>query len=116
MVATEGAVLGPLTITLRPVAPGETPTLELVGIGVSLSADPDGLRVERMFPSSGAAAAGVVVGDHIIAVEGTGVDSLGLDGAIARIRGAPGTFVRLTLRRDDKDLELSVERKPLENR
>ena len=116
LVAAEGAVLGPLTIRLRPLAPGETPTLELVGIGAQLAADPEGLRVERVFPGSGAEAAGLVAGDHIIAVEGAGVDGLGMDGAIALIRGAPGTSVRITLRTGGKDRELSIERRPLASR
>jgi RNA polymerase sigma factor (sigma-70 family) len=114
LVATEGAVLGPITVTLKPLALGETPTLELVGIGIRLSADPEGLRVDGFMPGGGAAAAGLVVGDHIIFVEGEDVATIGLDGAIARIRGVAGTFVRLTIRRDDKSFDLSIERKPIQ--
>ena len=51
-------------------------------MAITIVADPDGLRVEKVFPGSGLA----------------------------------GTFVRVTVRRDGKDLELSIERKPLENR
>jgi hypothetical protein len=113
LVAGDGAVLGPLTVRLKPLAPGERPTLELVGIGVQLVADAQGLRVERMIDGGGAAAAGVQIGDHVTAVDGADVATLGLDGAIARIRGAAGTFVRITLRRDDRELDVSIERKPI---
>jgi membrane-associated protease RseP (regulator of RpoE activity) len=114
LVASEGAVLGPVTVTLKPLAPGETPQLELVGIGIKLSADPEGLRVDGTIPGGGAIAAGLVIGDHIVAVEGQDVAVIGLDGAIGLIRGQAGTFVRVTVRRDDKNLDLSIERKPLQ--
>ncbi len=39
-----------------------------------------------------------------------------MDGAIALIRGAPGTSVRITLRTGGKDRELSIERRPLASR
>src|SRR5690606_17419852 len=37
LVATEGGTLGPIRLTLRKLAEGETPKLELVGIGVQLA-------------------------------------------------------------------------------
>ncbi|HUQ01810.1 MAG TPA: sigma-70 family RNA polymerase sigma factor [Kofleriaceae bacterium] len=114
LMATEGAVLGPVTVKLKPLAPGETPTLELVGIGIKLSADPEGLRVDGTIPGGGAIAAGLVIGDHIVAVEGQDVAVIGLDGAIGLIRGQAGTFVRVTVRRDDKNVDISIERKPLQ--
>ena len=39
--------------------------------------------------------------------------TLGVDGAIARIRGPAGTSVTLTLRRDGHDFELAVARRQL---
>src|SRR5262249_31335227 len=56
-------VVGPITIELTATKPGETPQLELVGIGVSLKADRDALLIERVFPDSGAAQAGIAPGD-----------------------------------------------------
>jgi hypothetical protein len=113
LVATDGAILGPLTIALTPLAAGETPTLELVGIGVKLAAESDFLRVEGVVPGGGAEAAGIVAGDRITAVEGTPVADIGLDGAISRIRGTPGTRVRITLTRDTGPLELEIERRAI---
>ena len=115
LVATDGAVLGPLVIELRPIAPGEQPSLELVGIGIQLAAAPDGLQVIALVPGGGAAAAGVVPGDVVLAVDGADVATTGLDGAIARIRGVAGTRVRITLRRGDAPVELSIERRAIKS-
>jgi hypothetical protein len=111
--AVDGAQLGPLTIALTPLAEGEQPSLELVGIGAQLSADGDSLVVGAVYPGSGAAAAGLVAGDRVIAVDGVPVDQLGLEGAVARIRGLVGTTVSVTLRRGDQSVVLVVERRKL---
>lgn len=117
LVATDGATLGPLTIDLAPLAPGEAPTLELVGIGVKLSGDADALRVDGVITGGGAEAAGLQAGDRIVAVDGQPVDAIGLDGAIARIRGAAGTRVRLMVVRPPATAPqpFDVERRPLKS-
>jgi len=58
---------------------------------VALSADGAALRVDKVIPDSGAEAAGIAVGDHVTAVDGLSVTSLGLQGTIAKIRGVVGT-------------------------
>ena len=113
MTARDGETIGPITIGLDKLAPGEEPRLELVGIGVALSADGDALRVDRVIPGGGAAAAGIVVGDHLVAIDGISATELGVDGAVARIRGAAGTTVALTLERGGKLVPLVVERRAL---
>ena len=99
MVATDGGELGPLVIPLSKIKEGEKPTLELVGIGVKLAPDGDALRVDGVFPGSGAEAAGIVTGDRLVAVDGLPVTQLGLDGAVSKIRGAVGTTVSVTVQR-----------------
>ena len=113
MTASDGATIGPITIALTPLAEGEEPKVELVGIGTALSADGDALRVNQVFPGSGAEAAGIVVGDHVTAIDGVPVGPLGIEGAIARIRGVAGTTVSVTLRRGDQTLQLVVERRKI---
>jgi hypothetical protein len=113
IVARDGDELGPITITLTPLAPGETPRLELVGIGVALSGDGDALRVDRVIPGGGAEAAGIVAGDRVTQIDGTPTVDLGVDGAVARIRGVAGTTVRVTLLRAGAPVDLIVERRPL---
>jgi Carboxypeptidase regulatory-like domain/PDZ domain len=111
--ASDGAQLGPLTIALAALAEGEQPSLELVGIGAQLAAQGDALEVGAVYPGSGAAAAGIVAGDLIIAIDGVPVTQLGLDGAVARIRGVVGTTVAVTLRRGEQAVVLVVERRKL---
>jgi len=113
MTASDGAELGPLTVALTRLAEGEEPSVELVGIGAALTADGDALRVNRVFAGSGAEAAGIVAGDRMIAVDGLPVGPLGIDGAIAKIRGVAGTTVAITLRRGDQSIELVVERRKI---
>lgn len=113
MTARDGDNLGPIEIALAPLGKGEKPTLELVGIGVQLAADGDTLRVDRVFPDSGAAAAGIVEGDRIVAVDGVPVTQLGVDGAVSKIRGVEGTTIAVTLRRGDELVPLVVTRKKL---
>ena len=57
MTVRDGETLGPISLRLTPLADGEQPTLELVGIGVKLTPDGDALRVDLVIPNSGAAAA-----------------------------------------------------------
>lgn len=113
MTASDGAALGPLTITLIGLKPGERPSLELVGIGVKLVASDEGLTVEMVLPDSGAARAGIAAGEHIVAVDGVPVVQLGLDGAVAKIRGVEGTTVAVTVRRGDKLVPINVTRTKL---
>jgi carboxyl-terminal processing protease len=80
---------------------------------VQQSAEREALAVEKVFDGSGAQAAGIVIGDRVIAVDGLAVTELGLDGAIARIRGAPGTTVGITLRRGEVAVTVLVERRKL---
>ncbi len=113
MTARDGEDIGPISIALTALAPGEQPTLELVGIGVKLAPDGDALRVDLVIPNSGAAAAGIVVGDHIVAVDGVPTTDLGVDGAVAKIRGVEGTTVAITIQRGEATTTLAIERRKL---
>ncbi len=113
LAATDGGTTGPLQIALAPLGVGETPKVELVGIGVQLAADGDALRVDMVVPDSGAQAAGIVVGDHIVSVDGASVSDLGVNGAVAKIRGVEGTTVAIALRRTAGLVPLVVERRKI---
>ena len=99
LTVADEADLPPVTVDLTPVREGEAPSIELFGIGAVLQAEGDGLTVKAVFPGSGAAEAGLVAGDVVLAVEGQAATDLGLDGAIQLIRGPEGTTVRLLVRR-----------------
>jgi C-terminal processing protease CtpA/Prc len=113
MTATDGGSLGPITIPMTKLGPGEEPTLELVGVGLQLGAADEGLNVMRVIPGGGAEAAGIVAGDVVTAVDGVSAVELGVNGAVARIRGQAGTTVTLTVNRHDQLVPIVCERRPI---
>jgi len=112
-VATDGGHDGPVQLALNRLVEGEQPKLDLVGIGVKLSADGDDLVVDEVVPNGGAAEAGLLAGDHIVALDGTPVVKFGMDGSIARIRGAAGTVIAVGITRGGAAQTITVTRKPL---
>ena len=84
-----------------------------VGIGVTVeNKDPEqGITVIHIEPGSGAAEAGVGIGDIITAVEGQSVVGIGMDEARNLIRGKENTAVEITLLRGEQTRTLSVQRK-----
>ena len=110
MTASDGATLGPVTVALSPVAPGAEPKLDLVGIGVRLTAEGDDLLVQGVIAHGGAEAAGIKEGDHIAMVDGVAVADIGMEAAIAKCRGVEGTQVAIGLRRNNKIVTLLVTR------
>jgi hypothetical protein len=113
MTARDGAVLGPVAVALTPLGPDVPRGTDGVGVGVGMVADGDALRVVRIVPGSGAFDAGIEFGDHIVAIDGVPVTQLGVDRAFASLRGQAGTTVAVTLRRDQRDIQLVVERRLL---
>jgi uncharacterized GH25 family protein len=97
--AEPDAELGPLTVDLSAVEPGEQPRMEFVGIGVVMSAQGDVLMIQKVMPGGGAAEVGLVDGDAILSIDGTPATDLGFMGAVQKIRGPEGTTVDLVVRR-----------------
>lgn len=69
------------------------------GIGIEVDARTDGITV--LLPIEGAPAerVGIRSGDRIIAVDGTSVLASGFEKVLKRMRGTPGTHLKLTVRR-----------------
>jgi hypothetical protein len=115
----DGAARGALTIALTPVVARGNPggngsgDGEIIGIGVQIMPALDGLRIMYVMPGSGALDAGLRAGDLIVAIEGVPVATLGAQAAVDHIRGAAGTTVMLTLRRDGHDTRREVARRPI---
>lgn len=87
------------TIDLSVVEPGDTPGIELAGIGAILAAEGDVLMVRGVVDGGGAQQAGLHEGDAILSIDGAPVGPLGFGGCIERIRGPEGTVVMLEVRR-----------------
>jgi carboxyl-terminal processing protease len=72
-----------------------------IGVGLSLARDPEhGLKVLQSFGGSPAAAAGLVGGDAILAIDGVSTRNLGIENALAHLQGGvSGTRVMLRVLR-----------------
>jgi len=73
------------------------------GVGIEVALQDDVVKVVTPMEGTPAARAGIRAGDIIVSIDGVAVDSSGLDDAINRMRGKPGTSVRLAVRRADSD-------------
>lgn len=83
------------------------------GIGVELVQQPDrSLLVIAPIDDTPAARAGIRPGDLIVAIDGQPIQADDLDQAVATLRGAPGSAIRLTVIREGvpDPLELDVVR------
>jgi carboxyl-terminal processing protease len=78
------------------------------GIGTEIDARDGWLTVSAVLEASPAERAGIKPGDRFLAIEGLPARDLPLDEAIRRMRGEPGTRVRITLRR--ANVEQAIER------
>lgn len=86
-----------------------------VGIGVYISptSDDDHITIIAPIEDSPAEVAGVKAGDKILKVDGKVVSSKNSDEAISMIKGKEGTEVTLTLKREDKMLDIKVKREEI---
>lgn len=85
------------------------------GIGVTVNSNKynGGFLIEVVEKDSGAALAGIKVGDVITHVNGVSTDEMNIDEARNKIRGKKGTTVELTLNRNGQELVLLVSRGPV---
>ena len=87
-------LLAVLLLDPRGYAQAQAPA---VGIGAQLKQDGDAARIAAVVPGSPAERAGLHAGDQIVAVDGLSVVELDLSAVVAKIRGAQGTTVKLTV-------------------
>jgi len=82
------------------------------GLGLSVALDAGAVKVISPMRGSPAAAAGIKAGDYITHLDGKLIYGGELDDAVAKMRGAPGTAVRLTIYRPGRDdpFDVSVTR------
>jgi carboxyl-terminal processing protease len=86
------------------------------GIGIEVAATARGVEVMHPIEGAPAAAAGVLAGDVIVAIDGEAVAADGLEAAIASLRGPAGSQVRISLRRAglDSPLDYTIQRTQVE--
>ncbi len=71
---------------------------EFVGLGIEMKAETGrGLSLVNVLAESPAAEAGLHVGDYIVAINGTDCRNLSTDEAAGKLKGTPGSRVRLDL-------------------
>ena len=82
------------------------------GVGIEISQEDGMIRVITPIDDTPAMHAGIKPGDLIIKIDGKIIQSIGLDQAIAMMRGKPGTEIVLSIIRDDSDkpIEISLKR------
>lgn len=90
---------------------GSMEDTQVVGVGVVVSADENGLLVNEIVSGGGAEEAGVLAGDVIAAVDGQSVAGVDLNTASAMLRGEEGTQAVLTVLRGRESLTFTVNRR-----
>ena len=90
----------------------------IIGVGLpeTLSLDYDEqryLRIITPLPNSLAAKAGLTTGDFLTAINGLSTDNLSLAAASKKLRGAKGSTVNLTLKREDSTFDVQLKREKI---
>jgi carboxyl-terminal processing protease len=80
------------------------------GVGMSVHPSKEGLVITDTFEGAPARKAGMRAGDVITHVNGKSIAGKPINSATDTIKGPPGTFVNLTVKRDGKKLRFHVER------
>ncbi|MFC5460153.1 S41 family peptidase [Massilia niabensis] len=89
---------------------------KFVGLGIEIGESDEGyVEIVTPMEDSPAERAGIRAGDLITRIDGADVRGLGLEEAVKRMRGTPGTRVTLTIARQDapQPLVLTVERQEI---
>ena len=91
----------------------ETANNAYVGIGITISREEgvEGFVIQVVNENGPAADAGLLVGDVIVAVDGTSTRTMEASGARDLVRGEEGTQVQITLIRDGQEMTLPVTRR-----
>ena len=83
---------------------------EFSGVGLQVAQHPKGLRVEAVYDGSPAKRAGLRPGDVIVAADGRDLAGLSQQESVDRVKGPPGSQVRLTWVRGGKRYTKTVSR------
>jgi carboxyl-terminal processing protease len=78
------------------------------GVGIEVDVHDGWLTVVRVMPGGPAARSGVQAGDRLLTIEGLFARDLSIEDALSRMRGEPGTQVRVTFRRRGAESAIAV--------
>lgn len=86
------------------------------GIGVMVQQNPttSAIKVVKTFKKGSSHKAGVLAEDIIIKVDGKSIEGEDLSKVVTKIKGKEGTFVKITVLRQGKELEFNLKRTKLE--
>ncbi|WP_421655331.1 carboxyl-terminal processing protease CtpC [Leptothermofonsia sp. ETS-13] len=89
---------------------------ELTGVGIQLAADEKTKKLTVIAPieDSPASKAGILAKDIISHIDDKSTEGMPVDQAVKLIRGQPGTLVKLTILRGNKQLEFNLKRARIE--
>jgi carboxyl-terminal processing protease len=109
----------PFTRLLKPVQYRSLQTNtsgELTGVGLQIASDAETGKLRVIAPIAGSPAdvAGVKPADTIVKIDGISTETLTLDEAASRMRGAIGSRVTLTIQREAAFIDLDVVRDRIE--
>jgi len=85
-------------------------SLELGGIGASLSPSREGVTIRQVFDGDPAERAGLRAGDRVVRVDGESTDGMSMADVLQRLRGEPGTTVGVTVQRGGSTVDVVVVR------
>ncbi|MGN0866083.1 MAG: S41 family peptidase [Oligosphaeraceae bacterium] len=89
------------------------------GIGVQVHLQEGILTVSSVFRDTPASEAGLMAGDQILAIDGENQQGKKLDEIVGKLRGAPGTEVKVTVRRPKEEGEetwdMTMTRREIQN-
>ncbi|MBI1776951.1 MAG: S41 family peptidase [Proteobacteria bacterium] len=80
------------------------------GIGITLAVDEDGIAVASVLAGTPAEAQGLRVGDRILFVDDEPLTGMPVSDVLARLRGAVGSTLNLTIERDSKRQIVALSR------
>ena len=83
---------------------------EFGGLGIKITIRDNVLTVVSPLEDTPADKAGILSGDQIIKIDDESTQNFSLDDTVSRLRGIPGTSVRITVRRGDELKEFVIKR------
>ena len=85
-----------------------------IGVTVSQNVTTGAITIVKTFKKGSGAEEGMLPGDMIYKIEGKKIEGLELSKVVSKIKGEEGTFVKVTVLRNGKEIEFNLERRKLE--